>query len=114
MRRYLNILSAALLMVYGTLTFVIVPLHHHANENNISSKQLPSALSQWAGIMTVGISADDCDVCTFASTSVLVQPSIHSFSTVVESGSIVVLSPKLSSRDFSSSAFLRGPPENFS
>ncbi|MBI2429103.1 MAG: hypothetical protein HYV29_09975 [Ignavibacteriales bacterium] len=59
MSKRINILSLLLLVVYGTLTLVAVPLHQHAM-NYVDTPQYHSV---------VVLHNADCGVCTFASHS---------------------------------------------
>lgn len=64
MSRHSSILSLLLLTVYGALTLVAVPLHHHA----LSYEDSPAlhASSHHGG---------DCAVCTFSSNSAVDVPA---------------------------------------
>ena len=65
MKKHLNILSLLVLVVYGTLALVAVPLHHHTIEY-VDSPQYQSVTAHH------GV---DCDVCTFASSSFTISTS---------------------------------------
>lgn len=54
-----------MLVVYGTLTLVVVPTHHHTLEYVDSPQYHSTTLNH-------GV---ECDLCTFSTTSIVVEPS---------------------------------------
>jgi hypothetical protein len=62
MKNQINILSVLMLIVYGAMTMVIVPLHHHTPEDGTQQHAAAHA-------------SHDCGVCTYASASVSFAPS---------------------------------------
>ncbi|MHB1049029.1 MAG: hypothetical protein ACYC09_03035 [Bacteroidota bacterium] len=68
MKRTVDIIAVLMLVVYGTLTLVIVPMHHHAMQY-VDIPQYHTATHH---------QSVDCGICTFAATTVLVEtPAFH-------------------------------------
>lgn len=102
MTKRINILSLLLLVVYGTLTLVAVPLHQHAM-NYVDTPQYQ---------IVVAHHGTDCGVCTFAAQSITTPLSI-------ENGSVILVQsekpfstklPKEYTSQFSKEYPRRGPP----
>lgn len=102
MSKKINILSLLLLVVYGTLTLVAVPLHQHAM-NYVDIPQYHT---------TVAHHGADCSVCTFAAQSITTPLSIEDGSVVLaqsEKPSSTEL-PKAYTLQFTKEYPRRGPP----
>lgn len=103
MKKYVNIFSVLMLIVYGTFTLVAVPLHHHSQENVGTTKHSNTHASH------------DCAVCSFASTSILFQPSVHSVVVVEYAEKIYFADYKNKLASVFSKEFpRRGPPVSIS
>jgi hypothetical protein len=68
MKRTVDIIAVLMLVVYGTLTLVAVPMHHHAMQY-VDAPQFHSSTNH---------QSVDCGICTFAATTVLIEtPTFH-------------------------------------
>ena len=102
MKKHLNIFSLLVLAVYGTLTLVAVPLHHHTIEY--------ADTPHYQSVTTHH--GDGCDVCTFAAGSYTVSVSFGLCSELADnsSGLVTINSPKNFSSLFTKEYPRRGPP----
>lgn len=88
-----------MLIVYGTLTLVVVPSHHHFHSPISSSHQ------------TSGHENQDCGLCTITATVIMFQPALTSV-TMLESAERIHFTDHSSelSTSFSKEYPRRGPP----
>ena len=88
-----------MLIVYGTLTLVIVPTHHHVPSSSSASSHASGHENQ------------DCGLCTLNATVVVYQPSLTSV-TILESAERIHFTDHSSelSTAFSKEYPRRGPP----
>ncbi|MBP6672202.1 MAG: hypothetical protein KA247_03595 [Bacteroidetes bacterium] len=99
MKKLTNICSVLMLIVYGTLTLVVVPLHHHTHVHSSTSHQ------------TSGNENQDCGLCTISATVVVFQPALTSV-TMLQSAERIHFTDHSSelSTAFSKEYPRRGPP----
>lgn len=71
MRKYLNILSVTLLMIYGTVTLVIVPFHHHSDESIALSSRTVSTSTVQSEKSSVTHGSKECYVCVFSQINIV-------------------------------------------
>jgi hypothetical protein len=64
MKRHIDILTVVMVVIYGTLTLVAVPMHHHALEYVDTPQYHSTAVNH-------GV---ECSICTFSSLSAAVYP----------------------------------------
>jgi len=103
MKHTVDIIAVLMLVVYGTLTLVAVPMHHHT----MQYVDVPQYHS------TTNHQSVDCGICTFAASTVLVEaPPSHTHvdgsdaSPLIAGMSEVILS-------HADQAFLRRGPPSF-
>jgi hypothetical protein len=65
MKKYIDILTVVMVVIYGTLTLVAVPMHHHALEY-VDTPQYHSTT------VNHGV---ECSICTFSTNSIIVDTS---------------------------------------
>ena len=78
MRKYLNILSVILLMIYGTVTLVIVPFHHHPEENVALSSRSASSSTVQSEKSFVAHESKECYVCVFSQITIVFPSAVVS------------------------------------
>jgi hypothetical protein len=78
MRKYLNILSVTLLMIYGTVTMVIVPFHHHSEESIALSSRPVSSSTVQSEKSSVAHESKECYVCVFSQINIVFPSAVIS------------------------------------
>ncbi len=77
MKKHINISSVLMLIVYGAMTMVVAPLHHHAPEDGANKHSAAAHASH------------DCGICTYTSASVTFEPAADEVITVRWTGETV-------------------------
>jgi hypothetical protein len=101
MKRSVDIIAVLMLVVYGTLTLVIVPMHHHA----MQYVDIPQYHS------TANHQSVDCSICTFAATTVLIEtPTFHTLLDPNDVSPLIIVTSEGIPSHVDQSFSRRGPP----